>query len=128
MSELAANVDVVQSLLEAGPDGKFATVLLIKYPDDDSAYTDWIDAILPRLHAVGARIVWAANGGEPIVGDPDRRWDVIVVVEYPDRQAFVDLIQGGGWTDVDELRMTGMERNEVYGCSPVIDAVDHGPS
>lgn len=124
MAELSPNVDVIESLVAEASEGRYATVLLIRYGSDE-AYTGWIDAIIPRLSEVGARIVWAANEAVPLIGARDRRWDAIVIVEYPSLRAFLDMVQREGWPEVDRRRVDAMEANEVYGCTPVIDALDH---
>ena len=120
MTRLEPNVEVVSALAEG--EGRFAVVLLIRHRAD-AEYTAWIDAVLPRLSQVGARIVWVGNGAEPIVGEPSRRWDSIVVVEFPSRDAFLDLVQASGWNRVEGLRVAGMDQNEIYGCVPVVNAV-----
>lgn len=123
MTELVPNFDVVSALAEGNGEGKFAIVLLIRHAVDEE-YTAWVDAVLRRLSEVDGRVVWVGNNGEPIVGDPDRRWDSIAVVEFPSRGAFLELVGASGWNRVEGLRMAGMHENEIYGCTPVVDAVD----
>lgn len=124
MSSLQPNIEVIQNLTAEPSEGRFATVLLISYRSDGQ-YTAWIDAILPRLEAVGGRIVWAAIDAQPLVGDPERRWSTISVVEYPSLDAFLAMIQDPSWAGVEELRVDALAGNEIYGCIPVIEALDH---
>lgn len=123
MVELNPNAEVIEGLSEGPSEGRHATVLLISYRSDEQ-YTAWIDAVLSRLQAVGGRIAWAANDAVAVVGDPERSWDTIVVVEYPNLAAFLEMIRDPAWAGVDELRVSAMDANEIYACTPVIDALD----
>lgn len=124
MAELQPNAEVIESLTAGPSEGRYATVLLISYHSDEQ-YTAWIDAVLSRLHAVGGRIVWAANDALPVVGDPERAWDAITVVEYPSFDAFLEMVRDPGWAEVDALRVAALDANEIFACTPVIDALDH---
>lgn len=121
--DLGPNAEVMEALAASTAEGRFAQILLIRYERPET-YTDWIDAVLPRLAEVGAHLVWAALDAEPMIGPVERRWDVVAVVEYPSREAFFEMLAGDGWAEVEDLRMTGMVANEIYGCKPVIDALD----
>lgn len=125
MSELQPNVEVIERLTADPSEGRYATVLLIAYASDTS-YSAWLDAVMPRIQGVGGRIVWAGNDAAPVVGDPDRHWDAIAVVEYPSLDAFLAMVGDPGWAEVDDLRVAAMDANEVYACTPVIDALDRG--
>lgn len=123
MTEMQPNVEVIEHLTADPSEGRYATVLLIAYHSDER-YTAWLGAVIPRLEAVGGRIVWAGNDAAPVIGDPDRHWDAIAVVEYPSLDAFLDMVRDPGWAEVEDLRVAAMDANEVYACTPVIDAVD----
>lgn len=124
VAELEPNVEVIESLTAGPSEGRYATVLLISHRAGQQ-YTAWIDAVLPRLQAVGGRIVWAANDAVPVVGDPERSWDAITVVEYPSFDAFLEMIRDPGWLEIDGLRIAAMDANEIYACTPVIAALNH---
>lgn len=123
MSELGPNLEVVSALAQTTVEGRYAVVLLAKY-ESMEGYMDWVDAALRHLNTVGGKLIWAGIGGDPIVGDPDRTWDTISIVELPSQQAFVDLVNTPGWDEVEGLRLKGLIRHEIYGCLPVIDAID----
>lgn len=125
MTGLQPNAEAIEHLTADPSEGRYATVLLISYCSDER-YTAWLDAVMPRLDAVGARIVWAGNDAAPVIGDPDRHWDAIAVVEYPSLDAFFELVRDPGWAEVDDLRVAAMDTNEVYACTPLIDALNHG--
>ncbi len=123
MTGLQPNAEAIEHLTADPSEGRYATVLLISYRSDDR-YTAWLDAVMPRLEAVGARIVWAGNDANPVIGEPDHHWDTIAVIEYPSLDAFLELVQDPGWSEVDDLRVAAMDANEVYACTPIIDAID----
>lgn len=123
MSDLQANLDVIEEIGTSGADGRFALVLLYRYVDTGGAYTEWLTRAMATLADVGGRVVWAATGGWPVVGAREREWDVIAVVEYPTRQAFLDHVQSAAFAEVERIRATAMVASEIYACVPLIDAV-----
>lgn len=123
MSDLQANLDVIEEIGMSGADGRFALVLLYRYVDTSGAYTEWLTSAMTTLAEAGGRVVWAANGGWPVVGSRQREWDVIAIVEYPTRQAFLDHIRSPAFVEVERIRATAMVASEIYACVPLIDAL-----
>jgi hypothetical protein len=44
-------------------------------------------------------------------------WDAVLVVRYPTRQAFMDMVTGEGYADVHEHRSAALERAELIATS-----------
>lgn len=124
MSELEPNIEVIADLASWEVQGKLALVLMYRYHDSDGSYTEWLDGAMASLAEVGGKVVWSATGGWPIVGSTARWWDVISIIEYPSREAFLSQIQSGAFAAVERFRMTAMVSNEIYACFPVVDAID----
>jgi len=55
-----------------------------------------------HLEGVGAKRIFLAEGGPLLIGPDGEKWDVIQTVQYPSKQAFVDL--GGNVKDEVPLR------------------------
>lgn len=125
MSELEPNIEVIADIASWEVEGKLALVLMYRYHDSDGSYSEWLGGAMASLAEVGGKVVWAATGGWPVVGSTERRWDVISIVEYPSREAFLGQIQSGAFAALEQFRMTAMVSNEIYACFPVVDALDH---
>lgn len=47
----------------------------------------------PIFKKVGGRIFWSANFEMPLIGPDDENWDIAFIAEYPNAQAFVDMVK-----------------------------------
>lgn len=57
------------------------------------AYTRYSKADMPLLKRVGGTVLWAGHVEGVAVGDlGDGRWDWVVVVRYPSRAAFLEMM------------------------------------
>lgn len=83
LSEAAANNQepvVMVNLLQFGPDGA-------------ASYQRYAKEVQPYLDSVDAKVVYAGDASHVVAGDIDRPWwDAIVVVRYPSRAAFVEMV------------------------------------
>ncbi len=60
------------------------------------------------LEAAGGRILWQGHGDSVVIGDDRDRWDVAVLVEYPSRQAFVDMVSSPEYREFSEARASAL--------------------
>ncbi len=130
--QLAAFVDA-----DPGPDaGPLRMVNLLKfretarYVDDPDpggtgaeAYDRYAEVALRKVSEHGGRIVTALEAGPHLVGDPDASWDQVVVVEYPDRAAFLDMISDPEYLAVLRHRDAGLERTELIPATVLMEDV-----
>ncbi|MBL6749527.1 MAG: DUF1330 domain-containing protein [Nevskia sp.] len=57
------------------------------------AYKRYSALTLPMIKARGGTIIWAGTAEAVALGTPDQAaWDFIVLVRYPSRAAFVDMM------------------------------------
>jgi uncharacterized protein (DUF1330 family) len=103
--EFAARADdgspvVMLNLLRFKPDG------------GEERYMEYGAAVAPSLEKVGGRIVWAGKPAAPLLGE--RGWDMVALVEYPSRQAFLDMIGSPGYQKIGHLRTEALELGELH--------------
>lgn len=55
------------------------------------AYRRYMAHTQPFLEQVGGQVLLSAEGGSPLIGPADERWDLILLVRYPDSQAFLSF-------------------------------------
>lgn len=55
------------------------------------AYQRYAEAVFPLLEKVSARVVFMGAAGDTVIGPSAERWDDVLLVEYPNRQAFNDM-------------------------------------
>ncbi|MCZ7530381.1 MAG: DUF1330 domain-containing protein [Acidimicrobiia bacterium] len=87
------------------------------------AYGRYAEVALRKVSERGGRIVTALEAGPHLVGDPDVSWDQVVVVEYPDRAAFLDMIADPEYLAVLRHRDAGLERTELIPATVLMEDV-----
>jgi uncharacterized protein (DUF1330 family) len=87
---------------------------LLRFKPDggEERYMEYGAAVAPSLEKVGGRIVWAGRPAAPLLGE--RRWDMVALVEYPSRQAFLDMIGSPGYQEIGHLRTEALELGELH--------------
>jgi uncharacterized protein (DUF1330 family) len=111
----------LQELAALKDDGPVTMVNLVRLrersADGDGsgwdAYQRYSAETMPMIKARGGTILWAGKAEAVALGVPDRNtWDFVVLVRYPSRAAFVDM-------------MTSAEYENVANPHRVNGAVDH---
>src|SRR5262245_55606216 len=95
---------------------------LLEFKPDGGAerYTEYGAAVAPLLEGVGGRPVFAGRPAESLIGEGD--WDMMVLVEYPTRQAFLDMASSPEYQKIAHLRTESLERSELR----ALDSFDPG--
>jgi|SRR5690242_9881396 len=98
--------------------GPVVMLNLLRFRPDggQQRYAEYGDAVAPCLEKVGGRIVIAGQPAPPLLGDEG--WDLVAVVEYPSRQAFLDMIASPEYTAIGHLRTEALERGELHPMDP----------
>jgi len=109
------NEDFVRSLPDTGP---MVMVNLVRFKaasaDGDGsgwdAYLRYSKSFAALMKAAGATILWAGNVAGAAFGDVDGRpWDFVVLVRYPSRQAFLDVLTSEDYARANRHRENGVE-------------------
>jgi uncharacterized protein (DUF1330 family) len=88
----------VRALHDVGP---VVMVNLVRFKEKSAngdgsgwnAYQRYSKAISPLLKGVGATILWAGNAEGAAYGDLNaKQWEFVVLVRYPSRKAFLDMV------------------------------------
>jgi uncharacterized protein (DUF1330 family) len=75
-------------------------------------YEEYGAAVAPALEKVGGRIVFAGEPATALLGAGG--WDLVVLVEYPNRQAFLDMIGSSEYQAIGHLRTEALSRGELH--------------
>lgn len=59
------------------------------------------DTFLPRY---GGKVLYVGDGSTALVAEQGQAWDVVLLVEYPSRQAFSDMVADPAYQQVTHLR------------------------
>ncbi|MGF6767844.1 uncharacterized protein (DUF1330 family) [Paraburkholderia sp. GAS199] len=56
-------------------------------------YLDYLRMATPILARFGAKIVFGGDGLAALTAQPEQKWDAVVLVQYPRRSAFKNMIE-----------------------------------
>ena len=81
-------------------------------------YAEYGDAVAPLFQRAGGKPIFAGRPSESLIGEGS--WDLMVLVEYPTRQAFLDMISSPEYQAIEHLRSEALVRSELR----AMDAID----
>ncbi len=87
------------------------------------AYLRYGKAVGQIVQGLGGRIVWSGTPETVFIGDDGDFWDEIVVVEYPNRDAFLSMISMPEYQTAHVHREAGLSHQKLIRCRPGGDAI-----
>ncbi len=107
--------------LMAEDDGEPLVMLnLLRFAGEEgrASYMRYAQAIGPALEKVGARTVYAGDCSTKLVGPDSHRWDAVLVVRYPSRGAFLEMVKDPSYQAISHLRSDGLEEAVLEATRP----------
>lgn len=95
----------------AEDDDKPVTMLnLLRFRPDGGRerYFEYVNMLGPLIARYGVEIIYAGDGGTPLVAKPGQAWDSVVLVRYPTRRAFADMIADRDYSAANAVRMSAL--------------------
>ena len=81
-------------------------------------YGEYGAAVAPLLDRAGGRVVFAGEGNPVLLGEGS--WDMVLLVAYPSRQAFLNMVGSEDYLAIAHLRSEALLRGELH----PLDAAD----
>lgn len=113
------NKEGFAAFAERAADGKPLVMLnLLAFKPDGGRerYEEYGDAVAPLLEKAGGRIGFVGEPGQALLGEGS--WDLVVLVEYPTRQAFLEMIGSAEYQAVGHLRTEALRKGELHPMDP----------
>lgn len=79
-------------------------------------YAEYGAAVAPLLEKVGGRVVFVGEASPALLGD--NSWDLVALVEYPTRQAFLDMVGSDEYQAISHLRTEALVKGELHPMDP----------
>ncbi|MEV5641602.1 DUF1330 domain-containing protein [Streptomyces flaveolus] len=87
------------------PDGPFVMLNLLRFaPGGRASYAEYSRRTAEFLHRYGGELLYAGDGGTPLVAEDGQAWDAVLLVRYPSREAFGRMVADPGYQEVTALR------------------------
>jgi uncharacterized protein (DUF1330 family) len=101
-------------------DGPVFMLNLLEFQPDGGAerYGEYGEAVAPLFAEAGGKPIFAGRPAESLIGEGS--WDLMVLVSYPTRQAFLDMVSSPEYQAIEHLRTEALVRSELR----AMDAID----
>jgi uncharacterized protein (DUF1330 family) len=95
--------------LAEDPGGPVVMLNLLKYkPDGEESYRAYGRALEDYLPRIGAEVLYSGDCSTTLVAPEGWDWDALLVVRYPSRQAFSDMVRDPEYQKVTHLRTNAL--------------------
>jgi uncharacterized protein (DUF1330 family) len=91
MSYIEPIQEQFRAFMSSSIEGPINMLNLLRFKPDGGRerYAKYAEHTAPCLEAVGGRVVYSAEGKAAVIGP--EQWDMILIVEYPSVQKFVEM-------------------------------------
>ncbi|TSA15797.1 MAG: DUF1330 domain-containing protein [Betaproteobacteria bacterium] len=104
------NAELIANLPDAGP-VVMVNLLCLR---DRAAYKRYSELAMPLIRARGGTVLWAGDGEAVAFGDTDTdRWDYVVLVRYPSRAAFLDMMDSPDYAAANVHREQAVAKHVI---------------
>lgn len=119
MSTLKSNPDQFKALKHNSNQAPFVMLNLLKFKADggEGHYARYMQEADRFVKGVGGRIVYLGAPREMLNGD--QSWDILMLVEYPSRQAFLNMANDPDYLKIHQFREQALERAVLYATDPI---------
>lgn len=106
--------------LAEDPGGPVVMLNLLRYkPDGGREQYDQYVAHFRRTAAkFGAEVLYLGDGSTALVAEPGQSWDSVLLVRYPSRQAFSDMLRDPEYQSGTHLRSGALEEAVLQATVP----------
>jgi uncharacterized protein (DUF1330 family) len=129
---ISPNGEQFRALAAAPDDGPVVMLNLLKFKEHadgadaatgEDEYRKYGDVAVAMITERGGKVLWAGHADQILIGDPAETWDQVLLVEYPSRAAFLEMVSQPEYRDAHAHRESGLERTVVVACTPRLDRI-----
>ncbi len=82
------------------------------------AYRRYMKQAVAFVIAVGGAVVWQGTPKALLLGPPDERWDLALLVRYPSKEAFLALVSNPAYQAITVHRTAALEDSRLIATEP----------
>jgi uncharacterized protein (DUF1330 family) len=106
-------------------DGPVVMLNLLKFKEvatgggtGSASYNRYGDSVTKMVEERGGRVLWSGRVDQVLIGDEAANgWDAIALVEYPSRQAFIDMVTDDTYQKSHGHREGGLADTVLIACT-----------
>jgi uncharacterized protein (DUF1330 family) len=126
MSSLRPEPAQLEALVRSNAQGPFSMISLLKFKETTASgergehvYARYLARAIPHAEKVGARMIWYGDATQVFVGAPSDGYDRALIVEYPSRLAFKEMIQNAEYASSLGVRDAALDRMVMLVSRPI---------
>ncbi|OGP67261.1 MAG: hypothetical protein A2031_05725 [Deltaproteobacteria bacterium RBG_19FT_COMBO_43_11] len=114
MSDVNMNTDQLKELVQNPNDESFVMLNLLKFKKEGGreSYARYTKEANRFVEGVGAKLLFLSRPKELLSGT--ETWDVLMLVRYPSRQAFLSMANDSEYIKIHSFREEALERAVLY--------------
>lgn len=116
----------LKRFLEEDPGGPVVMLNLLQFAAGGrSGYEEYAREIVRFLHKVGGRIIYAGDNSTALVAPDGFDWHAVLLVQYPSRAAFSQMVADPDYQKITELRTNALSHAVLQATTPWTGAGDN---
>jgi len=92
-------------------------LLKFKGAEGQASYARYAKEAGQFVTAVGGKVLYLGKPDELLNGE--ERWDLLMLVQYPSRKAFIQMINNPDYLKTHQFREEGVEQAVLYATDPI---------
>lgn len=119
INALEPTPEQLETLRNLPDDGPVVMLNLLKFKPDGGQmeYMKYGMAVQPLLQQHGATSLFVGRAEHCVIGNGD--WDMVALVQYPFKQAFLDMIASEDYQAIHHHREAGLAGQILYALAPM---------
>ncbi|MBW0102913.1 DUF1330 domain-containing protein [Pseudonocardia sp. KRD291] len=109
-------------LLAEDPGGPVVMLNLLRFRPDGGreSYQRYVEHLNAGVNArYGLQVQYLGDGGRALVAEDGQAWDAVVLVRYPSRQAFADMVRDPEYRDGAHFRSEALLESVLQPTTPI---------
>ncbi len=109
----------IEDLASSSETGPVVMINLLRYRPDGgaAAYAHYGEGVQPCLARAGGRVLWHGRPDSVVIGDGADLWDAVLLVEYPSRRAFIEMVSSPEYQAIAGRRTDALADSRLIACT-----------
>jgi uncharacterized protein (DUF1330 family) len=109
----------LKSFLEAAPDEPVVMLNLLRFREGGrERYEEYLSHFGGHAREVGGEVLYYGDGAAALVAEDGQAWDAVLLVSYPTRRAFSDMVRNPAYQEGTHLRDEALVEAVLQPTSP----------
>lgn len=129
MPSIEPSPQQITRLAEADLEGPIVMLNLLRFKESgadggsgEEAYRRYGEAIADNLARVGGSILHLARCTNTVIGPDGEHWDLLALVRYPSRAAFVEMVSDPDFQAKHAYRTAALSDSRLICAQPLVDS------